>query len=213
VSLANDYQPTLMRVYWAQLDTRFPQVEAVFEDCMLEALTLLTRPAGLDAYLEAASAIGKLGRGVEPMLAFMEEWPGAAKAVGEAALVSVMEAVRAMQKSPNGRAITPFLETLAPVARRLKSQALLQDYLAVTLDFMARTTGSIHGHHTTFPSPGLPEFFAQAPNLLSQLSVAGLKNWVESATIALTPSGKRITSACSRPTAAPCCSVSVTGLC
>jgi nitric oxide reductase NorD protein len=179
VSLANDYQPTLMRVYRAQLDTRFPQVEAVFEDCMLEALTLLTRPAGLDAYLEAASAIGKLGRGVEPMLAFMEEWPGAAKAVGEAALVSVMEAVRAMQKSPNGRAITPFLETLAPVARRLKSQALLQDYLAVTLDFMARTTGSIHGHHTTFPSPGLPEFFAQAPNLLSQLSVAGLKNWVE----------------------------------
>ena len=179
MSLANDYQPTLMRVYWAQLDTRFPQVEAVFEDCMLEALTLLTRPAGLDAYLEAASAIGKLGRGVEPMLAFMEEWPGAAKAVGEAALVSVMEAVRAMQKSPNGRAITPFLETLAPVARRLKSQALLQDYLAITLDFMARTTGSIHGHHTTFPSPGLPEFFAQAPNLLSQLSVAGLKNWVE----------------------------------
>ncbi|MDP2027387.1 nitric oxide reductase activation protein NorD [Sulfuriferula sp.] len=168
-----------MRVYWAQLDTRFPQVEAVFEDCMLEALTLLTRPAGLDAYLEAASAIGKLGRGVEPMLAFMEEWPGAAKAVGEAALAPVMEAVRVMQKSPNGRAITPFLETLAPVARRLKSPALLQDYLAITLDFMARTTGSIHGHHTTFPSPGLPEFFAQAPNLLSQLSVAGLKNWVE----------------------------------
>jgi len=80
--LANDYQPTLMRVYWAQLDTRFPQVEAVFEDCMLEALTLLTRPAGLDAYLEAASAIGKLGRGVEPMLAFMEEWPGAARSRG-----------------------------------------------------------------------------------------------------------------------------------
>ncbi len=174
-----DYQPTLMRVYWTQLDTRFPQVQAVFEDCMLEALTLLTRPAGLDAYLEAARAIGKLGRGVEPMLAFMENWPSAANAVGEAALPAVMDAVQAMQKSPNGRAITPFLETLAPVARRLKSQALLQDYLAITLDFMARTTGSIHGHHTTFPSPGLPEFFAQAPNLLSQLSVAGLKNWVE----------------------------------
>jgi uncharacterized protein YegL/uncharacterized protein YoaH (UPF0181 family) len=179
VTWTTDYQPTLMRVYWAQLDTRFPQVEAVFEDCMLEALTLLTRPAGLDAYLEAARAIGKLGRGVEPMLAFMEGWPGAAKAVGETALVPVMEAVQVMQKSPNGRAIAPFLETLAPVARRLKTQALLQDYLDLALDFMVRTTGSIHGHHTTFPSPGLPLFFAQAPNLLSQLSVAGLKNWVE----------------------------------
>jgi nitric oxide reductase NorD protein len=44
---------------------------------------------------------------------------------------------------------------------------------------MERTTGSIHGHHTTFPSPGLPDFFTQAPFLLSQLSLAGLKNWVE----------------------------------
>jgi hypothetical protein len=55
----------------------------------------------------------------------------------------------------------------------------MRDYLDITLDFMQRTTGSIHGHHTTFPSPGLPDFFAQAPFLLSQLSLAGLKNWVD----------------------------------
>ncbi|MES2365805.1 MAG: VWA domain-containing protein [Pseudomonadota bacterium] len=167
-----------MAVYWKQLDTRFPQVEEVFEDCMAEALAELTR-AGLDAYLEAARVIGKLGRGVEPMLAFMEAWSSTAKAVGESALPAVMALIQRMQKSPNGRAIAPFLQTLAPVARRLKAQELLQDYLDITLNFMERTTGSIHGHHTTFPSPGLPEFFAQAPNLLSQLTLAGLKNWVE----------------------------------
>ncbi|WP_124705537.1 nitric oxide reductase activation protein NorD [Sulfuriferula multivorans] len=167
-----------MAAYWKQLDTRFPQVEEVFEDCMAEALAVLTR-AGLDAYLEAARVIGKLGRGVEPMLAFMEAWPSTAKAVGESALPAVMVLIQRMQKSPNGRAIAPFLQTLAPVARRLKAQELLQDYLDITLNFMERTTGSIHGHHTTFPSPGLPEFFAQAPNLLSQLTLAGLKNWVE----------------------------------
>src|SRR5574340_1089532 len=60
-----------------------------------------------------------------------------------------------------------------------EAQELLQGYLDLTLDFMVRTTGSIHGHHTTFPSPGLPEFLAQAPHLLSQLSLAGLRNWVE----------------------------------
>jgi hypothetical protein len=113
------------------------------------------------------------------MLAFMEEWPSTARAVGEAALPAVMALIQRMQKSPNGKAITPFLQTLAPVARRLQSQEQLQHYLDVTLDFMERTTGSIHGHHTTFPSPGLPEFFAQAPNLLNQLTLAGLKNWVE----------------------------------
>src|SRR5512139_3745226 len=172
------YQHPLMAAYWRQLDTRFPQVEEVFDDCMAEALAVLTRE-GVDAYLEAGRVIGKLGRGAEPMLAFMEEWPSTATAVGEAALPAVMALIQRMQKSPNGRAIAPFLQTLAPVAKRLQSQELLQHYLDLTLDFMERTTGSIHGHHTTFPSPGLPAFFAQAPNLLSQLTLAGLRNWVE----------------------------------
>jgi len=172
------YQHPLMAAYWKQLDTRFPQVEEVFEDCMAEALAVLTRE-GIDAYLEAGRVIGKLGRGAEPMLAFMEAWPSSAIAVGEAALPAVMALVQRMQKSPNGRAIAPFLQTLAPLARRLQSAEQLQHYLDITLDFMERTTGSIHGHHTTFPSPGLPEFLAQAPNLLSQLTLAGLKNWVE----------------------------------
>ncbi|MCL5059978.1 MAG: VWA domain-containing protein [Candidatus Thermoplasmatota archaeon] len=173
-----DYQHPLMAAYRKQLDTRFPQVEAVFDDVMAEALAVLTRE-GIDAYLEAARVIGKLGRGVEPMLAFMEEWPSTANAVGESALPAVMALIQRMQKSPNGRAIAPFLQTLAPVARRLQSQERLQLYLDIALNFMERTTGSIHGHHTTFPSPGLPDFFAQAPTLLSQLTLAGLKNWVE----------------------------------
>ena len=172
------YQHPLMAAYWAQLDTRFVQVEAVFDGLMAEALAVLTR-AGLDAYLDAARTIGKLGRGVEPMLAFLEEWPSVAQSVGESALPAVMALIQRLQKSPNGKAITPFLQTLAPVARRLQSQEQLQHYLDIALDLKARTTGSIHGHHTTFPSPGLPEFFAQAPALLSQLTLAGLKNWVE----------------------------------
>jgi len=173
-----EYQHPLMKAYWAILDTRFKPVEDVFEDVMAEALAILTRE-GINHYLEAACLIGKLGRGVEPMLAFLEEWPSAAKEVGEDALPEVMALIQRMQKSPNGKAIAPFLQTLAPVARRLQSRERMRNYLDLTLDFMERTTGSIHGHHTTFPSPGLPDFFAQAPFLLSQLSLAGLKNWVE----------------------------------
>ncbi|MFA5082094.1 MAG: hypothetical protein WC474_06080, partial [Hydrogenophilaceae bacterium] len=172
------YQHPLMKAYWAQLDTGFKPIEDVFEDVMAEALAILSRE-GIDAYLEAARVIGKLGRGVEPMLAFMEEWPSAAKAIGEAALPEVMALIQRMQKSPNGKAIAPFLETLAPVARKLHSQKQMGHYLNITLDLMERTTGSIHGHHTTFPSPGLPDFLAQAPFLLGQLSLSGLRNWVD----------------------------------
>ncbi|MDD5366378.1 MAG: VWA domain-containing protein [Gallionellaceae bacterium] len=173
-----EYQHPLMKAYWAQLDTGFKPIGDVFEDVMAEALAILSRE-GIDAYLEAARVIGKLGRGVEPMLAFMEEWPSAAKAIGEETLPEVMALIQRMQKSPNGKAIAPFLETLAPVARKLHSQRQMGHYLNIALDFMERTTGSIHGHHTTFPSPGLPDFFAQAPFLLGQVSLSGLRNWVD----------------------------------
>lgn len=172
------YQHPLMQHYWAQLDTRFPQVVAVFEDVMAEALAVLSRE-GLLAYLDAARSIGKLGRGVEPLLAFLEEWPSVAQAAGESVLPAVMATVQQMQKSPNGKAITPFLQTLAAVARKLPTPAQMQQYFALAMTLMQRTTGSIHGHHSTFPSPGLPLFFTQAPFLLAQLTLAGLKNWVD----------------------------------
>ncbi|MDD3786860.1 MAG: hypothetical protein PHQ87_15050, partial [Hydrogenophaga sp.] len=172
------YEHPLMKAYWKQLNSGFPQVREVFEDCMVEALAVLSRD-GLSAYLDAAGTIGRLGRGVEPILAFMEEWPSVAQALGEDALPAVMQTIQAMQKSPNGKAIAPFLQTLAPVARRQHSLEQLHHYLDIALELMQRTTGSIHGHHTTFPSPGLPHFFQQAPFLFAQLSMAGVRNWVE----------------------------------
>ncbi|MDD3530695.1 MAG: hypothetical protein PHS77_12535, partial [Gallionellaceae bacterium] len=174
-----EYQHPLMKAYRAQLDTRFPQVEEVFEDVMAEALAVLSRE-DIHHYLDAARVLGKLGRGVEPMLVFLEEWPSVVRALGEeATLPEVMAFVMQMQRSPNGKAITPFLQTLAAVARRLHTRAQLRHYLEIAGDLMARTTGSIHGHHATFPSPGLPLFFEQAPRLLDQLALAGVKNWVE----------------------------------
>ncbi|AOU97418.1 hypothetical protein BI364_04945 [Acidihalobacter yilgarnensis] len=166
------------QAYRARLDTRFPQVNEVFEGCLQEALAVLS-PAGVDAYLEAGRSIGKLGRGVEPLLAFLEAWPATAQNVGEETLPAVMTLVRHIQKSPNGQAIAPFLQTLAAIARRLQSAEALQHYLDIVLDLMERTTGSIHGHHTTYSSPGLPNFLAQTPALLAQLSPAGLARWVD----------------------------------
>ncbi|WP_083699793.1 nitric oxide reductase activation protein NorD [Acidihalobacter ferrooxydans] len=167
-----------MSAYWARLDTRFPQVEEVFEACMADALNRLS-PEGIDDFLEAGRALGKLGRGADPLLAFLEAWPSTAQTVGERLLPAVMALVRRLQKSPNGKAIAPFLQTLAPVAQRLQSDAQLQHYLEIVLELMERTTRSIHGFHTTYPSPGLPDFFAQAPALLARLDIGGLRKWVD----------------------------------
>jgi hypothetical protein len=167
-----------VQTYWYELDCGFQQVAEVFEECVFEALSMFNR-AQMKAYLDAARVLGKLGRGPEPMLAFLEAWPGVVDSIKEDPLPAVMDFVRAMQKSPNGPAIAPFLQTLAAVARHQPSLPQLQGYLDIARELMVRTTGSIHGFHQTIPSPGLPEFFAQAPRLLDLLSLQGLKNWVE----------------------------------
>lgn len=168
----------LLHAWRTQLDTRFPQVDAVFEPCMAEASRVLT-PDGMEAYLQYARFLGKMGRGVEPLLMFLAEWPAVARTLGEDALPAISATIHTLWKSPNGKAINPFLQSLPAVARRLPAREPFQRYLSLGLDFMDRTTGSIHGHHKTFASPGLPLFFEQAPHLLGQLSIAGLERWVE----------------------------------
>jgi hypothetical protein len=183
MSTATDARKRVMmhpqvQTYWYELDCGFQQVAEVFEECVYEALAVFSRPQ-IKAYLEAARVLGKLGRGPEPMLAFLEEWPSVAATTKGDPLPAVMDFVRAMQKSPNGPAIAPFLQSLAAVARRLPSLPQLQGYIDIARDLMARTTGSIHGFHQTIPSPGLPELFVQAPRLVELLSLQGLKAWVD----------------------------------
>ncbi|MBI4809809.1 MAG: VWA domain-containing protein [Nitrosomonadales bacterium] len=170
--------PEDLQTYWSQLDCGFPRVAEVFPDCMREALVLLSGD-GVAAYIEHARFLGKMGRGAEPILIFLEEWPEVAKQVGEDTLTDIMLFIRKMWKSPNSKAITPFLQSLPVTARRLPTRSQMSDYLAIALELMERTTGSVHGIHQTFPSPGLPEMFKQIPALLGQLSLAGLKNWVD----------------------------------
>ncbi len=160
-----------------RLDCRFEAVDEVFDDCMDEALAVLS-PSGLDACLEHARSLGKLGRGAEPLLTFLEIWPTVARHAGEAALAPLRQATQALQKSPNAPAIAMLHQSLAAVARRLHSAELMGEYLALVVELMQRTSISIHGRHATEPSPGLPTFLQQAPVLVGLVPVAGLRRWV-----------------------------------
>lgn len=133
---------------------------------------------GLDDYLREARFLGKMGRGPEPILIFLQEWPPVAQQVGEAALSPIMATLRLINKSPNSKAIAPFLQSLAAVARRLPTQTQLQHYLDLSQQLMERTSSSIHGVHKSYPSPSLDAFFVKAPLLLEVLSLQGLSNWV-----------------------------------
>jgi len=165
---------------WSALDCGFAAVADVFDECYVAAKRVIAA-AEMPDFLEAARVIGKLGRGAEPLLAFLEHWPGVVETTGlaqSATLPPVMAAIRSLQKSPNGPSVTPLLQSLGAVAARLRTAEALQHYLTLVLDHAARTSGSIHGHHVTEPSPSLPELLAQAPRLLGVVSLAGLKRWI-----------------------------------
>ena len=164
--------------YRNQLKCSFEQLDDTFEDCMLEAFVSLS-DQGIKDYLKGASLVCMIGRGFEPVLVYLEEMPQVAKLLGENCLDTVSKAVWELSRSPNGNSIPPFLNSVAEAARRLGSEELFQKYLDLLFDLAEKTTGSIHGHHTTFPSPGLPLLLANVPYLLNQLSLEGLQNWVD----------------------------------
>ena len=167
-----------LNTFREQLKCGFKDLDEVFGDCMEEALACLSEQ-GVKDYIAGASLVCMIGRGFEPVLVYLEEMPQVASSLGEGTLSLVSQTVWKMSRSPNGNAIPPFVQTIAEAARRLGSEESLQKYINVMLDMMERTTGSIHGFHTTIPSPGLTDFLHQIPYLLSQLSLEGLKNWVD----------------------------------
>lgn len=170
--------PEQLASWRSRLACGFPAVQAVFADSMADAAHVLS-PEGMDAYLDAARALGRMGRGPEPVLALLQEWPPTALIVGEDALEAVTALLHTMQKSPNSGAMAPLLQTLCAVVRRLQGPDPLRHYLRIVRDVMHHTSVSIHGHHTTFASPGLPTLLQHAPRLLGALTVAGLERWAD----------------------------------
>ncbi|MDQ6954288.1 MAG: VWA domain-containing protein [Mariprofundaceae bacterium] len=167
-----------VQAYWEQLSCRFPAADRVFDECIKEAKALLSEK-GVTVYIDNAHFLGKMGRGAEPLLVYLEETPSIAKIVGEDILPEIKDFCLFLSTNTNFKAIIPFLQSLAAVTRRLHSYEELHHYFDLIKKMMNDTTGSVHGHHKTFPSPGLPLLLEQAPRLLSQVSLEGFRNWIE----------------------------------
>ncbi len=168
-----------LETYRQQLTCNFKEIDPVFADCMNGARALLS-PTGIKDYLDGASLICLIGRGVEPVLVYLEEMPEVAHRLGEAVLSLVSQTVWKISRSPNGRAIPAFLQSLAEVSRRLGSLELLENYCRLVLEFMERTSSSIHDKQaTTIPSPSASELLVRMPGLLQELAWQGLRNWIE----------------------------------
>jgi uncharacterized protein YegL len=168
-----------VQAYRSQFGCGFKEIDNVFEACIREAVSLLSEQ-GVRDYLDGAALICMLGRGVDPVLAYLEEMTTVASRLGEGTLELISRTAWRLSRSPNGKAIPELLQIIGEAARRLGSEEQLEHFIDITMGLANRTSSSIHGNQSsTIPSPGLPEFLAQAPYLISQLSIEGLRNWVE----------------------------------
>ncbi len=163
---------------WRELDCRLPGVQAVFEACMASTLARLSEDQQHGLW-GIGRQLGKLGRGPEPVKAWLTHWPEVVTQLDDTPLDDVMALVHALHRSPNSAAITPLLGSLATAAKRLGSSEQLRLYLQLVQQFMQQTTGSMHGRQQTQPSPGLVPLLEQVPRLLQRVSLSGLRRWVE----------------------------------
>ncbi len=164
--------------YRDKLKCSFGQIEDCFDDYMKDALRNLSNQ-GVEDYLSGASLICMIGRGWEPVSIYLEEMPQMAKRVGEPILEIVSKHVWDMSRSPNGKAIPPFMQCLPEASRRLGTLEQMQHFFDILFKMLDSTTTSVHGHHKTHSSQGFLVLLDQIPFLLSQLSLEGLKNWIE----------------------------------
>jgi len=161
-----------------KLGRTFPAVDAVFDGLAAEALRQL-QTKDVDEWLAAGKFLGSLGRGAEPMLAFLEEAPQVVDLLGEGAIDHLKDTAYKITRTPNGDAIVPFLQTAVAAARRLEDIEQFDHYLDVVNYVMTETTTSVHGISAIHPSPCLVDFLNSVPTLLKNLSVGALKNWAE----------------------------------
>ena len=165
--------------YREKIACNFKQLDDVFDDCMAEAIVYLSEE-GIDEYLEGASLICRMGRGFEPVLVYLEEMPLIAHRIGQGTLSLVAEAAWKMSHNPNSKAIVPFMQSLPEAARRLGAPEPFFYYITLVFDLMERSSTSVHGNQSaTYPSTGLPEMLKHSAYLLNQLSLEGLKNWMD----------------------------------
>ncbi len=171
-------QESDLQAYRDKLKCSFEQIEECFEDYVQDALRNLSNK-GVDDYLSGASLICMIGRGWEPVSIYLEEMPEMAHRLGEPILEIISRAVWDLSRTPNGKAIPPFMQCLPEASRRLGTLEQMQHFLDILFEMVDTTTTSVHGHHKTHSSQGFPELLKQIPYLLNQVSLEGLKNWIE----------------------------------
>jgi hypothetical protein len=164
--------------YTQRFQCKFPDALEAFEPCLKNAQKHLNVIA-IFAYLDGANFLCSIGQGVEPVLEYMKIIPEIAEHLGTGSIKSITDYGYKLARSPNKKALIPFLKSLKTVCRRINNRQDLQEYLVALDEFVEKTQTVIHGHNSLYESSGMVPLLNAMPQLISKLSIKGLRSFID----------------------------------
>lgn len=141
-----------------------PELFDTVETCFHEAARVMS-PQGLQDYMEGAKGLCNLGRGHDLVLSYLEEMPAVVKECGEDVIRDCINAAMKLSSMTSGEVIALLFASLPTAARRLGDPELLRGYLTLVHQLSAKA------------ARGLRPMLGNIDELLSKLTLSGLKRW------------------------------------
>jgi nitric oxide reductase NorD protein len=141
-----------------------PEILGTLEATFHDAARVMS-PAGLHDYMEGAKGLCNLGRGHDVVLSYLEEMPAVVQECGEDIIRDCIEAALKLSSMTSGQVIALLFSSLPTAARRLGDPELLRGYLTLIHQLSAKA------------SRGLRPMLSNIDQLLSKLTLSGLKRW------------------------------------
>ena len=150
--------------YTELVDELSPESQAVLRATWVDA-TKIYSPRGLDNYIKGAAALRGLGRGCGLVVAWLENAPQVAKAVGEDVVGDLATTALSLASKTSGAVIEMMLATAPTAANRLGDAVLFQKYLLFLNTLLAQAPR------------GVRPMLENLDKLFSQLTLGGLRRW------------------------------------
>ncbi len=152
--------------YSELLEKTSPEIRIALEGAFHEAARIMS-PTGLEAYLEGAKTLSNLGRGNDLVITYIHEIPLIAKECGEDIIPDCISAAMKVSSMTSGEVIMLLFSSLPTAARHLGDAQLVRGYLTL-----------IHQLAST-ASRGLRPMLNHIDELLSKLTLSGLRRWAQ----------------------------------
>lgn len=152
--------------YRDELIRAAPELVETLDGTFHEAARLMS-PAGLKDYLDGARAMISLRKGPNLLVSYMDEMPLVVKECGEDIIRDVVGATLKLSSMVSGEILTLMISTLPGAANRFGDADLLRGYLQLLHRLAARAPRGLR------PMLGVLE------ELLSKLTLSGLRRWVD----------------------------------